>query len=153
MERHRCSFLVVLGAMILVAGGVAASGCSGGKGKATVTGSVTMDGQPQEGVRVAFISTDSTGGVAPQGGATQADGKFSINVLPGKYNVTLSKWVDKSGKVPGESEDPTKDFTQMMASGLLTQVLPAQYSDPKTTPISAEIPPAGKDLGALVVEK
>jgi hypothetical protein len=154
MQRHRLSVLVALGAVILVVGGLfAVSGCSGGKAKAKVTGSVTMDGQPQEGARVTLIPTDSASDVPPQGGATQADGKFTFDVVPGNYKVTLTKWVDKSGKVPGASEDPTQDFTQMMESGLLTQVFPPKYSDPTNTPLSAEIPAGGKDLGALVVEK
>ena len=153
MQRHRLSVLVVLGAMSLAAGGLAAGGCSGQKGGANVTGSVTMGGQPQEGARVTFIPMDSKSDVPPQGGATQADGKFTFKMPPGKYKVTVAKWVDKSGNVPGESEDPTQDFTQLLESGMLTQVVPAQYASPETTPLSAEIPAGGKDLEPFVIEK
>jgi hypothetical protein len=131
----------------------ATGGCSGGKTGAYVTGSVALGGQAQDGVRVTFIPMDAKGDVPPQGGATQANGNFKFKIVPGKYKVTLTKWVDKDGKVPGESEDPTKDFTQMMESGLLKQVFPSQYADPSSTPIEVEVPTGGKDLEPFTVDK
>ena len=126
-------------------------GCSSGPKGVKVTGSVTMNSQPQDGVRVIFVSSDEK--VMPQGAATGADGKFEAKIMPGTYRVTLARYVDKNGKVPGESEDPSQDFTQLLESGLLQQVFPPKYTSPDATPISAEIPPEGKDLEPFVVEK
>jgi hypothetical protein len=154
MQRHSAGVVIVLGAVCLLISVLATSGCgSGGKSGADVTGSVALGGQAQDGVRVTFIPMAAKGDVPPQGGATQADGKFKFKIVPGKYKVTLTKWVDKDGKVPGESEDPTKDFTQMMESGLLKQVFPGQYADPSSTPIEVDVPAGGKDLEPFVVDK
>jgi hypothetical protein len=128
------------------------TGCGDADRGVPVTGSVTMGGQPQDAARVYFIPSDPTGDMPFIGAATDASGKFSVKLPPGKYAVTLSRKVDKSGKVPGESEDPTQDFTQLEASGLLRETIPAHYSDSQGTPLSVEIPPEGKDLEPFVVE-
>jgi len=133
--------------------GLGASGCGGGgasKG-VKVTGSVTQGGKAVEGVKVGFISPDPA--KAPSKAAmTDAEGQYQLTVVPGKYTVTLIRYLDKSGKVPKESENPAEDFTQLEASGYLRQVLPVKYVDPDTSPFKVDIPPEGKALAPFTVE-
>ena len=134
--------------------GLIVSGCGRDTGPTgvKVTGSVVKDSQPQDGVRLGFIPPEIRSDMPPRGATTDAAGKFELKLLPGKYTVTLSRPVDKDGKVPGPSDDPTKDFTQLEASGLLKQSFPAKYADPMSTPLSVEIPAEGKELPPLEVK-
>jgi len=133
--------------------GLAASGCGGGSGskEVKVTGSVTQGGKAVDGVKVGFISPDPA--KAPSKVATtDAEGKYQLKIMPGKYTVTLTRYLDRSGKVPKDSDNPTEDFTQLEASGYLRQVLPAKYIDPGTSPFKVDIPPEGKALDPFTVE-
>jgi hypothetical protein len=147
MTRRRLlgTFLIVV---ILAVGGCGDGGPKGAK----VTGSVTMGGAPQGGARLGFIPVNSLEPAVPSTGALAGeDGKFEVVLQPGKYKVTLSRMVDRAGKVPGDSEDPSQDFAQLEASGMLKQSFPPQYTSPESTPVTVDIPPEGKDLGAIVV--
>jgi hypothetical protein len=128
-----------------------AGGCGGGGNEVKVTGSVTRGGKAQDGAKVSFIPTDPKMASSAKGTSTDADGKFEIMVLPGKYTVLLTRHVDRKGNVPKDSENPKEDFTQLEASGYLRQVFPSEYGDPKSTPIGVEIPPGGKDLPPFTV--
>jgi hypothetical protein len=64
----------------------------------------------------------------------------------------MTRMVDKKGNVPPESENPTEDYTQLEASGLLKNGLPAKLSSPTTTPFKVDIPAEGKDLPAFEVK-
>ena len=147
MQRQILNLLVIFSIV-----GLATSGCGpSGPHEAKVTGSVTMGGKAEESVRVNFIHSGNKD--ASKGAVTKADGKFEVELQPGKYAVTLSKMVDKTGKVPGESEDPTKDYTQLEASGLLRQAIPRKYVDPSSTPLSAEITEEEQDMPPFDVVK
>ena len=140
-------FVVISVAMI------ATCGCGGAReSEAKVTGSVTMGGAPQDGARLGFFPLSNNTPPPPAKGAvTNPDGRFEILLPPGKYKVTLSRMVDRTGKVPGESEDPSQDYAQLEASGMLSQKFPPAYIDTASTPISVEIPPEGKDLEPFAV--
>jgi len=148
MQRQLLSLVVVASAFSL-----ATCGCGPSDRSVKVTGSVTMGSQPQDGTRISFIPTGTKDDVPPQGAAAGPDGKFEAKLIPGKYKVILSRLVDKSGKVPGESEDPSQDFTQLRESGLLSEVIPQKYTSPDATPLAVDIPAEGKDLEPFVVEK
>src|SRR5262245_59113362 len=137
--RHVCAMVLVCAAFVLLA-----SGCGPVVKGVKVTGSVTQGGKPQEGVTVGFGPADPKG--EAKAARTDAEGKFVLRMEPGKYTVTLTKFVDKKGNVPKESDNPTEDFTQLEASGYLRQVLPATYTNPGTSPFKVEIPSGGKDL-------
>jgi hypothetical protein len=139
--------------VLLITIALAGSGCGeGGPKGAKVTGSVTMGGAPQGGARLGFIPVSSLEpGAASTGAVTGEDGKFEVLLLPGKYKVTLSRMVDKGGKVPGDSEDPSQDFAQLEAAGMLRQTFPQEYTSPESTPVSVDIPPEGKALEPIVV--
>src|SRR5262245_60564081 len=101
MNRKRWLPLFILhpSAFILLAA-LFASGCSS-TNEVEVTGSVTQGGKSQEGVTVGFVPADTTQ-ESTKGTRTNADGKFQLMLKPGRYTVTLSKYVDKRGIVPKE---------------------------------------------------
>lgn len=139
MQRQARGSLAVLAVVSL-----AILGCGEADPGVPVSGSVRMGGQPQDGVRIYFIPGSEQAQI--RGAITDAAGKFVAKVPPGQYKVTLSRMVDRSGKVPGESENPEEDFTQLEASGLLRQTIPSQYLGATTTPLSVDIPEEGKEL-------
>lgn len=132
--------------LLLAALGLTALGCGkgyeGGK-LAPVSGTVTLDGQPAAGVTVLFDPTDKTGGQGGMG-ATDASGKYELKtrgefagVVPGQYKVTCVKYV-----MPDGSPIPNDPNFSMATSGA-KQVLPAKYSDPQRTVLSATVPAEG----------
>jgi hypothetical protein len=143
MHRQVASALVIGGILALVTSGC---GRGGGPTGVKVTGSVVMGGKAQGGTRVGFIPLDLQKMESSRGATTNAEGKFELLVEPGEYAVILSRMVDKNGNVPGESDDPTQDFTQLEASGALRQSFPEKYTDPGFTPLKVQIPPGGTDL-------
>ena len=147
-QRRFLSALALSCAVGLMTGGCSETVDEG----ARVTGSVTMAGQAQEGVRVSFIAPSGDTGNS-RGTATDAAGKFEILLAPGQYKVLLSKMVDRTGKVPGDSEDPEQDFAQLEASGMLRQVMPPAYLDPARTPLSVTVSREGQDLPPFDVKK
>jgi hypothetical protein len=72
-------------------------------------------------------------------------------LVPGSYKVSLIKMVDKKGKVPSGSENPTEDYTQLEASGALRHAFPPSYIDPENSGIKAEVPAGGTALQPFVV--
>jgi hypothetical protein len=128
-----------------------AAGCGGGQKVegVKVTGSVTQGGGGQAGVLVGFILLNQpAGGGNSRGAATDAQGNFEAVLLPGKYSVTLSKMVDTNGNPP----PPDADVGQMIEDGQLREAMPPQYTDPASTPLSAEVPPEGKQLEPFVIQ-
>ena len=111
MSLSSCKFFVCLAALAFLVG------CGGGAadvGAIAVSGTVTLDGQPAEGARVAF-SPKTEGGRAAAG-VTDASGRFTLTsvtsgdgALPGSYGVTVSK--TKGTELPSvyvAPEDVTK---------------------------------------------
>jgi len=129
---------------------VGTGGCGGSK-EVKVTGSVTRGGKAQDGAKVGFIPTDPKLAANAKGTSTNAEGKFELMVVPGSYTVVLTRYVDRKGNVPKESENPKEDFTQLEASGYLRQVFPSELADPKSSPFGIEIPAGGKDLAPFVI--
>ncbi len=89
--------------LVLIALGLAVSGCGGGGAPATLTGTVTFDGQP---IEKGSIRLDPTGQPAGQPASTQiTNGKYefpsSANLRAGEYRVTIMGF-----RVVGSSKDP-----------------------------------------------
>jgi prepilin-type processing-associated H-X9-DG protein len=91
----------------------------------SVSGHVTLDGQPVEGATVVFTPTEQGGRVAK--GATDATGRFALKssetgdgAKPGTYRVSVSK-TDNTNK------NEVRHF------------LPSTFADPATSPLAAEI--------------
>lgn len=131
----------------------AVSGCGSSDDRgAKVSGSVKIGGQSQEGARVVFVPVGNSSGSQPGGAATKADGSFETHLKPGKYKVVVSRMVDKTGNVPGDSDDPTMDYTQLLESGFLRETIPPKYVSVDSTPLLADIPPEGKTLEPFSIE-
>ena len=104
-------------------------------GTVAVTGAVTVDGKPMEGVTVAFVTTGegmSAYGMTDASGnfkLTTAGAPFGTGAVPGTYSVTFEK-VESSREhvVAG-------DATSMSRSGPSepTYHLPRKFGDPGTT--------------------
>lgn len=129
-------FLSVAGLCLLLAG------CSGRVGP-TVKGQVMLDGQPLGQARVVFEGK-SGGALA----TTDAEGKFFLDgtlhktLQPGSYTVRVTKFVDKkSGEVPSEN-----DYEQLLITGQVKNLVPAQYDKSEGNPLTAEIKEGANDL-------
>src|SRR6266567_3471918 len=97
MDCHR---LWSVGTLLIVAGWIA--GCNQGLAVGTVTGDVTLDGQPLKGGRVLFTPIDGQG---QTGGATIADGRFKAEVPVAKMPVAKVKVQINANKVVGREPD------------------------------------------------
>src|SRR5437763_2737138 len=64
-----------------------AGGCSSEPAKASVTGEVTLDGQPLKQGLIRFVPADGKG---PTADAPIADGRFTARVPPGEKRVQVS---------------------------------------------------------------
>lgn len=113
---------------LLFAALVASLGCAKSN-TATVTGNVTVDGEPAKVGAVSFFAVD---GRAPTAGAQIADGRYSAQVKPGKcmVQVRVSKVVGKK-KIYDTPESPVRE--------IWAEVLPAKYND--KTELSLDVEP------------
>lgn len=128
-------------------------GCSKEKevptGLVSVTGTVTLDGQPLAGALVTYIPTGTqTTGVIDAAGETDEQGKYKLltsegraeGAVPGEYRVVITKLV----MADGSTAKPTKDKSPMhlMLEGA-KEVVPAEYSDLAFSKLTATIPQGG----------
>jgi hypothetical protein len=128
---------------------VATLGCSQGSGNlATVSGVVTQNGAPLDGVKVIFHSTVEAEGKRPDSYAALTDsaGMYLIaqigknpGIPPGMYKVTVIK-LEQKGNLPTEGFDEG----QLAASGMARNLLPKDYENPITTKLSVTLE-AGKN--------
>jgi hypothetical protein len=114
-----------------------AAGCFGGGTK--VTGAVNLDGRPLAEAKVLFVP--KTNRKLPSSFTrTDAEGRFRLDrhcgqpLRPGKYAVLITKYVDKTGKVPD-----TEEADQPDASGELRNLVPARYNDADRSPLVVDI--------------
>src|SRR5262245_63676 len=123
----------------------ALAGCGGGgEGDAVaVRGTVTLDGKALPGAVVTFTPTGSTRGVGgrgrtgPDGGYTLQGLRGGSGVPAGTYQVTVSKLM-----LPDGSDFPENSPVSPIDSRA-TEQLPAVYSDPNQTALSANVPAGG----------
>ena len=97
---------------------MAVVGCSRSN-LATVTGNVTVDGEPAKVGAISFFAVD---GKAPSAGAPIVDGRFKAQVTPGLCTVQIrvSKIVGKK-KVYDTPDSPVRE--------VWAEVLPPKYND------------------------
>lgn len=113
------------------------AGCGGPAGPETypVTGKVTIDGKPADGLSITFNPVET--GKDAAGGNVGADGTYTLytgvegkeGAQPGKYKVTLSDPSDTSYMQSGGG-DPTK-----IQGGRV----PVEYKNSSTTPKEVEV--------------
>ena len=93
-------------------------GC--GKGKITVTGTVSLDGKPVQKGFVSFQPEDGTGEAA---GGQIANGEYKVAMLPGKkkVKVTVHQSIDE---FEGDAKEERKRRTKEMQKVIKTQTQP-----------------------------
>jgi len=128
-------------------------GCGGPSRPPTfpVRGLITSEGQPLEGVTVAFRPRDPSNGQRPANGKTGPDGRYELSTftagdgaMAGEFGVTLLKFppvvADDSQSGDGEYVPPEGPLPPPPAN-----VLPKRYADPKTSGMAAEVKAAGEN--------
>ncbi|NLX56342.1 MAG: carboxypeptidase regulatory-like domain-containing protein [Planctomycetaceae bacterium] len=123
MKRLAVGLLVVP----MVAGLLCLPGCGSSVGAVSVTGTVTLDGEPVEGASVVFVP-EGKGRMAS--GKTDSSGQFKLTTqkvgdgaVPGKYKVGVSKL--KSGGVDARKPDPNSPEGVMLAGAPVGNGAPA----------------------------
>ncbi len=97
---------------------MAGSGCSSDSGKGTVSGTVTLDGQPLQSGLIRFVPVD---GRTPTAEATITDGEFSADVPLGEKQVSIS-----APKVVGKR--PAYQTPNAPMIDIIEELLPARYN-------------------------
>lgn len=130
------------------------AGCSGSDSGeslgASVSGTVTYNGNPVEGAMVTFrpASEGAQGAFA----RTDAEGKYELSssaaatsgVVPGEYNVTVTKTEVGESNVASE-EDP--DYNPYATGQTKPKsVLPKKYADAKTSDLQFTVSGGENDL-------
>jgi len=97
---------------------IAAAGCSSDSGKGTVSGTVTLDGQPLKNGLIHFVPVD---GQTPTAEAIIADGEFSAEVTVGEKQVSIS-----APKVVGKRQAYQSPGSPSI--DIIEELLPARYN-------------------------
>ena len=147
--------LVAWAMVVLVAGG-----CSGGKAKldtVKATGKVTLDGQPVEGAtvtlapdvagRTAFGKTDSQG-VCKLATTNTIDG-----VMPGTYQVGITKEKTEGGMTSEESQKYYEKTGQPPPAPKVTNELPEKYRNPATSTLKVTVKADGANDFSFELKK
>ena len=108
---------------------------------APVSGTVTLDGKPLEGVSIAFVPTSGR----PASGITNATGQFTLSTFGnrdgavlGSHKVVLAEPPDDAQPMPGEPGwEKWKNRKARFAK---------KYSDPELSGFSAEVEPGKKNV-------
>jgi len=129
-------------------------GCGKSGNFATVSGTVTYNGNPVEGAQVAFHSTVEVEGKKQSSYAAQTDssGKYVIasvgkdpGIPPGLYKVTVTKWEGKGppveGQDAGQMEAAASDLAASGKGGGPNNLLPKEYATVGATKLSATLEP------------
>lgn len=113
------------------------AGCGSNNPELTVSGNVTINGEPIEGGSITFVAED---GVAATGGGTIQNGKYTAIVLPGRKKVLVlgSKLVGEEPEYQGVPDSPMRQVFQT--------VTPEKYNAAHLTPLTANIEKAGESL-------
>src|SRR5262245_37433728 len=119
------------------------SGCSG-PNAASVTGSVTLDGQPLDNANVAFYPDGGNG--APANGQSDANGNYTLStgtdagLSPGKYIAIVIK-----------TKDPPQPYDKTGAEIPPIPITPAKYGSTTTSDLRVDVKP-GKNSIPLALQ-
>ena len=107
-----------------------------------VTGTVTFDGAPVKGGSIAF--EDSSG--SREGGPIDANGNYTVNVVPGEYKIAVITMGAPPAEMAstldgGGTDGPSKGPSAGPGGGL-----PAKYSVPADSGLTATIEKAQSGL-------
>ncbi|WP_153556630.1 hypothetical protein [Roseimaritima sediminicola] len=107
-----------------------ATGCGDTRNELTVSGTVTVNGEPIENGTISFVAAD---GVAATGGGVIKDGSYTAFVAPGRKKVVVlgNKAVGEEPLYQGVPDSPTQTTYQT--------ITPTKYNAAHLTPLTAEI--------------
>lgn len=119
---------------------------------ASVTGAITLQGQPLGHADIGFLPLDEKS--PPSGTKTDEQGKFKLGVAnPGKYRVTVKKYVNASGETVDLNPPTDKEVDPA-----LTPITPDQLTSVVSemfegigSPLVVEIKAGSNDLPPLDV--
>lgn len=129
-------------------------GCSGDEGnpdvsptRVSVKGLVRLDGKPLQGAVVVFLPAEDGKGTLTQG-ETREDGTYELlymtepgGTAPGRYKVVVSYLVAPGGTPQGLG--PRSSMTPPESFHKAKELLPARYSEPTRTELTAVVPNSG----------
>ncbi|XZE45771.1 hypothetical protein SH467x_001024 [Pirellulaceae bacterium SH467] len=113
------------------------SGCGSRNPELTISGHVTINGEPIEGGSITFVAED---GVAATGGGTIQNGKYTAIVMPGRKKVLVlgNKLVGEEPEYQGVPDSPMRQ--------VFKTVTPETYNAAHLTPLTATIDKSEENL-------
>lgn len=109
-----------------------------------VTGTVTLDGEPAEGVSVTFFPADGTSGNGGYG-TTGSDGTFTLSNQMSSPGVPEGNYVVLFNKMRTSDGQPIPEDA-MAADVGATNVLPPVYNNPENTPFRVIVSSSGANM-------
>lgn len=149
---RRLTFLVVIATF--------AMGCGNAHNLQFVTGTVTLDGVPIEGVTVTFSPVSNDVGLAG-GGYTNSQGVFTVTTTvgdgadgtqPGKYFVTFRKTVPERKYTQAEIDSSNNDGA-ILPEIKYVSVIPEKYTKPETSGMEVEVVSGRNEFNFDLVSK
>lgn len=130
--RHLVAFLPALVALLSI-------GCSGSEFGATVSGKVTLDGNPVVQGVVTFAPDDPKGpsavGNLKSNGDYYLKTKKTLGIIPGKYRVAVQAYERPEGLAPGER-----------VYGRVKPLVPKKYLNVVSTDLEFEVQPGSNTI-------
>lgn len=132
---------------------ICVSGCGGSKGgvkSVDVSGTITLDDEPLEGVEVSF-SSGKFGGY----GTTNAEGKYRLvsgaavgenKVALKKFDTSMAQGIDTSIEGMDEGQMAAMMEAQSKSKGgpgMKGSMIPPEFTDLKTTKLKFDVPEGG----------
>jgi hypothetical protein len=104
--------------VLAIVASISVAGCPSGPAVGTVSGDVTLDGQPVKDGRISFTPVDGQGGT---GGAAIVDGKFKAEVPVAKMKVEIN-----GNKVIGKRKAYDTPESPLMDE--VVEIIPPKYN-------------------------
>lgn len=127
----------VYGLPLVLAALLALSGCGESVTEITVSGKVTVDGEP---IPTGAINFVDPAGIIPTGGGVIKDGSYTAQVQPGEKVVMVlgNKLIGQEPLYEGVADSPMRDKYEM--------VTPEAYNAAHLSPLKATISESQEDL-------
>jgi hypothetical protein len=105
-------------------------GCGDSRGRVSVTGTVLFDGQPLESGAIRFGGDQGAAGVGEivNGHFSLSENASQKGVLPGRYGVFISSWIEERGSVRSDGS---------FSPGITR--IPLIYLDPANSGLTGEV--------------
>lgn len=138
--RVNVGFVVLASFCLILLLGAGCQPGAGGAGGYPVSGVVRYQGKPVDGANVVFSPVDPQQGARAEAAKTDAQGRYSLKLVPGEYAVAVTKY-SQPGAQPSE---PAGEYTPP-EEGAQTPVakneLPEKYATASTSPLRLKLEP------------